>query len=600
VRAAGDPWERAADRAAAYAVRGDPRAAQESLAAGAVRASGPGVDRSAQAGLAGSTESMVDRQGGPVQGAVATEIAAVGGGQPIAGPLRTTMERAYGVPLGGVQVHDDSRADQLATSLAADAFTNGNDVFFRTGRYQPGTADGANLVAHEMAHVVQQRTSGLESAAVPIGRKIGLEFEYPNWQTADTKASQFAAATTPPIMPATMTNVWRPIPKGKPLVRGAGFELQGEDHSAGRSALEVVTDPFDESTTGRGQLRTAMLGIHATLTDVGANFNNWYNAGHLPRSTDLQGNAVRPNSFIYPAGGGQFVAKTQATVGLRLDKVANLLEDMFPTGARAGATGVAGEAAPTTADRRQGRQELTGWDSSGAPGPGQILLIQGAAPDQARQAIQAYRAVNLGAPAATDNLTGLLSLIVAYLRMADQNRVTSYAKTVAPVMARTDFSALFGMLSPAEQTWYKANGGQRFFDLVQAAPWLTTMNLADEVFAHGVQNPTHGVGQAQGLSRGKWLKGIPKGTDYLTGKKFPDKAQRKDIEGLGAYGKKTDAIDLGAGQTVKAAILELRSMPQVPLNNLQAVADRLFLYSYLVNRGGGGAGEKYGQVNAPF
>jgi hypothetical protein len=159
-------------------------------------------------------------------------------------------------------------------------------------------------------------------------------------------------------------------------------------------------------------------------------------------------------------------------------------------------------------------------------------------------------------------------------------------------MARTDFAALFKMLSPAERAWYKAHGGQPLYDLVAEAPWFAAMNPGDEVFSQGVTNPTHGVGQAQGLSRGKWIKGIAKGTDYLTGKKFPSRGQRGDIEGLGAYGKKTDKIDLGNGQTKMAPILELRSMPRIDLADMATVAERIFVYTYLANRG---VDYKYGQ-----
>ena len=62
-----------------------------------------------------------------------------------------------------VRVHADSGADALARSVSARAFTTGSDVFFASGEYRPGTSEGNSLLAHELAHVVQQRgapTSG--------------------------------------------------------------------------------------------------------------------------------------------------------------------------------------------------------------------------------------------------------------------------------------------------------------------------------------------------------------------------------------------------------------------------------------------------------
>jgi hypothetical protein len=62
-----------------------------------------------------------------------------------------------------VRVHTDSAADTLARSVQARAFTTGSDVWFAAGEYRPGTGEGDRLLAHELAHVVQQRgapTSG--------------------------------------------------------------------------------------------------------------------------------------------------------------------------------------------------------------------------------------------------------------------------------------------------------------------------------------------------------------------------------------------------------------------------------------------------------
>jgi hypothetical protein len=59
--------------------------------------------------------------------------------------------------LSEVRVHTDDTADQLNRSVAARAFATGTDVYFAKGEYAPGSADGDRLIAHELAHVVQQR-----------------------------------------------------------------------------------------------------------------------------------------------------------------------------------------------------------------------------------------------------------------------------------------------------------------------------------------------------------------------------------------------------------------------------------------------------------
>ncbi len=59
--------------------------------------------------------------------------------------------------LSDVRVHTDETADKLNRSVSARAFAAGTDVYFAQGEYNPGSASGDKLIAHELAHVVQQR-----------------------------------------------------------------------------------------------------------------------------------------------------------------------------------------------------------------------------------------------------------------------------------------------------------------------------------------------------------------------------------------------------------------------------------------------------------
>jgi len=70
--------------------------------------------------------------------------------------VRTQMESAFGQDFSGVRVHTDSKAKNISDGLNARAFTIGKDVAFASGEYQPGTIIGDALIAHELAHVVQQ------------------------------------------------------------------------------------------------------------------------------------------------------------------------------------------------------------------------------------------------------------------------------------------------------------------------------------------------------------------------------------------------------------------------------------------------------------
>ncbi|HSJ74114.1 MAG TPA: DUF4157 domain-containing protein [Miltoncostaeaceae bacterium] len=96
--------------------------------------------------------------GGRVHPDVEAAIAArKGGGRPLDATSRERFGAGLGDGLGDVRVHDDDDADALARSVSARAFTVGSDLFFAEGQHQPGTGEGAQLLAHELTHVVQQR-----------------------------------------------------------------------------------------------------------------------------------------------------------------------------------------------------------------------------------------------------------------------------------------------------------------------------------------------------------------------------------------------------------------------------------------------------------
>ncbi|WP_448266105.1 eCIS core domain-containing protein [Nostoc sp. DSM 114159] len=104
----------------------------------------PMVQRQAKAGMAATPdlEASINQ--------------ARGGGQSMADDIREPMEVAFGADFSGVKVHTDGQSDQLNRSIQARAFTTGQDVFFRSGEYNPGSRAGQELLAHELTHVVQQ------------------------------------------------------------------------------------------------------------------------------------------------------------------------------------------------------------------------------------------------------------------------------------------------------------------------------------------------------------------------------------------------------------------------------------------------------------
>ncbi|HWW61510.1 MAG TPA: DUF4157 domain-containing protein, partial [Thermoanaerobaculia bacterium] len=83
-------------------------------------------------------------------------------GRPLDIATRARMEPRFGFDFSNVRVHADERAHHSAREVGARAYTVGRDVAFASGNYRPDTASGDSLLAHELAHVVQQR--GADSA----------------------------------------------------------------------------------------------------------------------------------------------------------------------------------------------------------------------------------------------------------------------------------------------------------------------------------------------------------------------------------------------------------------------------------------------------
>jgi len=82
------------------------------------------------------------------------------GGAPMQPALRLDMEQRFGHDFSDVRVHTGAAADQSARDLNAHAYTVGPHVVFGVGRFAPDSDDGRRLLAHELAHVVQQQAGG--------------------------------------------------------------------------------------------------------------------------------------------------------------------------------------------------------------------------------------------------------------------------------------------------------------------------------------------------------------------------------------------------------------------------------------------------------
>ena len=206
-----------------------------------------------------------------------------GGGHTLDAEFRARLQPHLGHDLGDVRLHTDSHADALSRALSARAFTVGSDIFFRSGAYRPGTYVGDRLIAHELAHVVQQ-------TAMNSGSLLDGGSSDPWESDANTAAD------------AVVSTVW---PAGSVAGEsapssGAGQRLQAAERTAGHRPLvahlqgrpghpvlqrDAQATPVQREDRPRRKVRTSKR-----LTDVEAKVKRLENKiralGHLDAFRD--------------------------------------------------------------------------------------------------------------------------------------------------------------------------------------------------------------------------------------------------------------------------------------------------------------------------
>jgi len=140
-----------------------------------------------------------------------------GNGSPLPENTKTEMESGFGTDFSNVRIHNDSNAVQMNKELGAQAFANGNDIYFNEGKFSPESQDGKHLLAHELTHTVQQ------GASKPVIQK---KEEEPNSSGEKTDTAQESKTSEPD--PANQTSAEQPrLPDGS----GANSENTGNNQN---------------------------------------------------------------------------------------------------------------------------------------------------------------------------------------------------------------------------------------------------------------------------------------------------------------------------------------------------------------------------------
>jgi len=517
-------------------------------------------------------------------------------GRPLAEPVRAEMESRLGADFGDVRIHTGAAAHDAASAVQAEAFTAGRHVVFGRGRYDPRSASGRQMIAHELTHVVQQRSGPVAGTdrgdgvsvshpsdrferaaeatarsamlgptpvqraataiaeggqardaggqAVSVQRNVGLEIEDSNWKQSGEDG--------------------KPLPKKAPLVHRNYFQLQAEspDH------VELVTDAPGVANRGDyEQMKASMVRLEKQL------ISQQYRVGMDGKASRFRADRLEGgvhNAFLRP--GWRWAPHLQVTAGVPLagiPKFFQLLQDA--------------RVSVQLREADQIEQKLKDL----------LQLPAQTGPE--------YRAPSR-------ELLGFTQLLNHYLYAGASKADAQFAKAVFAVMARTDFAASFEFLDPEERGAIKAH----------LAEWV---RLMVESFAYNPTAKTHRPPDGPVLdfpireafsragptragrvdtSRDGWLRGMVEGYDLLSTHGRNEAPARGDderarlggdvrvehatnawrpavdesltdlrqlMEGLGELRDKYDTVTYQDSRTdekrVQAIIVEVRRLPDV-------------------------------------
>src|SRR6478735_582503 len=179
--------------------------ARRAVEAGNLHNVGPGAVMHLQrlagnAGVASLAEEESAAQRSPV-----LDVVGKGGGSPLPAPVRQEMETGLGADFGDVRIHSDSTAAKSAQAVQAQAYTVGNDVVFNAGAYDPESAAGRHTLAHELTHVVQQRSGPVDGTATGDGVALSDPHDRFEQEAERAAASYDRGAAAPAATSATAT-----------------------------------------------------------------------------------------------------------------------------------------------------------------------------------------------------------------------------------------------------------------------------------------------------------------------------------------------------------------------------------------------------------
>ncbi|GAA3204302.1 DUF4157 domain-containing protein [Microbacterium terregens] len=162
----------------------------------------------------GAVSDLVEEQRSPVHDVISS------GGSPLEPGVRTDMESRLGHDFGDVKVHTDAAAHDSAKSVGAHAYTVGSNVVFQREAYDPSSQAGRTTLAHELTHVVQQRSGPVDGT--PSGGGISVSDPGDRFERAATDNAARVMSDPAPVQR-------QDEPEEEEPVQGMFVQRQGEE-----------------------------------------------------------------------------------------------------------------------------------------------------------------------------------------------------------------------------------------------------------------------------------------------------------------------------------------------------------------------------------
>jgi hypothetical protein len=443
--------------------------------------------------------------------------AARGQGEPLPPSLKEDFETRFGADFSRVRIHTDAQSSRLNRSIGAQAFTTGQNIFFRQGAYVPGSTSGQRLIAHELTHSLQQSHDG----ATRIQRDVGFEFET-DWgiHGGDDPKKK----SDPPLR------------KHHSYKDYEGFEVQvdeasrkiNKDYPEVEYEIEFVVKHHPETKEGGERLYRTMVKLLEVVRELEEKGRK-YALGFMLREPEEK-------LWVFPeakdtAKPGQIQARAQATIGLTLAGVQKY--------------GTVEEA------KLQERYKEKGFS-----------VVHRSATLGTNRGDFTNIAQKVEETVKDKDLRGLVTLLAFYVRMFHfpTAKKADYAKAVPPILAKTNFAFMFSHLGKKEREKY-SNDPDGFADLILSVVNdtrgnLPTISKTEPVISTEVVDEGK-LDKAKDLTLETWLKGIPNGKDELTEQYYEELFGFGNLGGTETEVGKGEKVDLAKGKP--AMVLEFRA-----------------------------------------